>query len=67
MYMLSADEGVFRLVATREIAPGDEVCISYLGATPTKSNADLLKDHGFVVPGNPNDRIPFATGACRLC
>lgn len=35
---------------------GVEATISY-GAS--KSNAELLRDYGFVVPGNVNDRVSF--------
>ena len=48
---------------TQDVAPGDEVCISYLGTNPTKTSAGLLKDHGFVLPGNPNDRIDFGSSS----
>jgi len=51
----------------QDIQPGDEVCISYLGTTPTKPNSLMLKDHGFVIPGNVNDRVPFVTGGSALC
>lgn len=31
--------------------------ISYLGEIPNKSSADLMKDYGFMMPGNLNDVI----------
>lgn len=45
----------------QDIAAGEEVCISY--GCQHKSNEELMRDYGFVMPANPNDRIPFATGA----
>jgi len=33
------------------------VLISYLGSSPTKSNSQLMKDYGFVLPGNVNDTM----------
>lgn len=27
-----------------------------------KDSLGLMKDYGFVVPGNVNDRVPFSTG-----
>ncbi|GBF96048.1 hypothetical protein Rsub_08863 [Raphidocelis subcapitata] len=61
-YRLDADAGAFLLVATRDVAAGEEVTISYLGTNPTKPNDLMLKDHGFVIPGNTNDRLPFSAG-----
>lgn len=39
------------------------MCISYLGTNPTKPNSAMLKDHGFVIPGNINDRIFGTAGS----
>jgi hypothetical protein len=50
----------------QEIAKEEEVTISYLGTNPTKDNVLMLKDHGFILPGNPNDRVPFSTGASSV-
>eukprot|EP00887_Chlorella_sp_A99_P006938 scaffold2.g6938.t1 len=47
----------FALAALRPIAPGEEVTISY--GYHAKSNDDLMRDAGFVLEGNPQDRIPF--------
>lgn len=51
------------------IAAGQEVLISYLGETPSKDNTQLMKDYGFVLPGNLNDIITFDTpaGEATLC
>jgi hypothetical protein len=43
------------------IAAGEEACISY--GCVRKSNEQLMKDYGFVMPGNLNDRVPFSAGA----
>jgi hypothetical protein len=43
------------------IPAGAEACISY-GCT-AKSNEELMRDYGFVLAGNVNDRIPFSAGA----
>lgn len=44
---------------SQAIAAGEEVLISYLGEKPSKPNAALMKDYGFVMPGNINDTISF--------
>jgi hypothetical protein len=44
---------------SQAIAAGEEVLISYLGEKPNKPNAALMKDYGFVMPGNINDTITF--------
>jgi hypothetical protein len=43
------------------IPAGSEVLISYLGEKPAKSSAELMKDYGFVLPGNTNDALSFTT------
>lgn len=49
--------------------PGEEVCISYLGqaasgdvALRPKNNLELMRDYGFVIPGNTADRLDFNIG-----
>jgi hypothetical protein len=55
----------------QDLAPGEQVCISYLGQGKSatgvardKSNAELLRDYGFTIPGNRADRIALIAGAC---
>jgi hypothetical protein len=43
----------------QEVPAGSELLISYLGSQPTKDNTALMKDYGFVLPGNINDSIAF--------
>ena len=50
------------LPATQDIPSGAEACIS-CGCTH-KSSEQLMRDYGFVLPGNLNDRVPFTTGWC---
>lgn len=47
------------LAHTQDLAAGEEALISYVGDVPSKSNAALLKDYGFVLPGNEHDRVEF--------
>ena len=56
--------GAFRLTALRSLVPGDEVTISYTGAPPAPKPSDaLLRDYGFVAPGNAADRLwPLVAG-----
>lgn len=42
---------------------GGEILISYLGADGSKDSAGLLKDYGFVLPGNPADVISFESNS----
>lgn len=44
------------LTTTCDVLSGQEVLISY-GAS--KPNAELLRDYGFTVEGNPHDRVSF--------
>ena len=44
------------------IPAGAEACISY-GCTHKDSLA-LMRDYGFVQPGNVNDRVAFSAGMC---
>jgi len=46
----------FELRSVVHIGKGVEAAISY---GESKCNYQLLRDYGFVVPGNPNDRIPL--------
>lgn len=48
--------GSLALTANQNIAKGQPVCIDY-GAE--LDNTDLMRVFGFVVPGNPNDRLDF--------
>mmetsp|Transcript_41386 Transcript_41386/g.105857 ORF Transcript_41386/g.105857 Transcript_41386/m.105857 type:complete len:465 (+) Transcript_41386:144-1538(+) len=51
------DAGVWQLVALRDIAVGEEVCISYTGEEGY-TNRRLMAQYGFVPSeGNPADRI----------
>lgn len=58
-YRLDSASQTFSIVSTQVIPAGDEVLISYLGERPSKSSTDLMKDYGFVLPGNINDVISF--------
>jgi hypothetical protein len=59
------------MYACQAIAAGEEVLISYLGETPSKSSTELMKDYGFMMPGNLNDGIQFEAGdgewCCKTC
>lgn len=55
-YALSISQGTFELKSCRAINPGDAICISY---GEDKANDELMRDYGFFVPGNPNDRLDF--------
>lgn len=49
------------------IPAGAEVLISYLGEKPSKSSTELMKDYGFLMPGNINDTLSFETqGGCSV-
>lgn len=50
----------FQLQALRPLTAGEEITISY-GAI--KPNAELLRDYGFFIPGNPCDRIKFSASS----
>lgn len=45
----------------QDIVADEEVCISY--GCQNKNNEELMRDYGMVLPANPNDRIPFSSGA----
>lgn len=55
-YALQASQGFFELRSRREIKEGEAVCVTY-GQDMT--NAELMCDYGFIVPGNPRDRLDF--------
>lgn len=44
------------------LVEGEEAVISYLGGAPNKSNLQMMKNYGFILPGNPHDTLPFAAG-----
>ncbi|CAG9467745.1 unnamed protein product [Pedinophyceae sp. YPF-701] len=46
--------GVFRLWANMDMEAGTEFCISY---GEDKSSDELMRDYGFSLSGNPNDRL----------
>jgi hypothetical protein len=48
-----------RYVLLQAISAGSEVLISYLGEKPSKSSTQLMKDYGFILPGNTNDSLTF--------
>ena len=51
----SGERSVFELVTTRDVRPGEQVCISY-GSQP---NDVLLLYFGFCLPSNRNDAVVF--------
>lgn len=55
-YALRTARGAFELNSCRPLNAGDAICISY---GSDKTNAELMRDYGFCVPGNPNDRLDF--------
>lgn len=60
VYALRASQGSFDLKSCRAIKQGEAVCISY---GQDKTNAELMRDYGFFVPGNPHDRLDFAVSS----
>lgn len=54
VYTLRASQGSFEMKTCRSVKDGEAICISY-GAD--KTNAELMRDYGFFVPGNPHDRL----------
>ena len=54
VYALRTSQSTFELRSCTPIAADQPICINY-GAD--KTNAELMRDYGFVVPGNPNDRL----------
>ncbi|GAB4817745.1 hypothetical protein N2152v2_004791 [Parachlorella kessleri] len=59
-YVFNPRTDCFELVSLRDIAQGEEVCISY--GCRSKDNTELMRDYGFIQQANPNDRVPFRTG-----
>ncbi|KAL0020939.1 hypothetical protein WJX79_002382 [Trebouxia sp. C0005] len=57
-YALRSARGAFELNSCRLLNAGDAICISY---GSDKTNAELMRDYGFCVPGNPNDRLDFTS------
>ncbi|KAG2499539.1 hypothetical protein HYH03_002485 [Edaphochlamys debaryana] len=53
-FCMARDNKRFDLRLLAPLAEGEEATISYGEA---KSNAEVMRDYGFVVPGNPNDRL----------
>jgi hypothetical protein len=60
-YRFEAAMDAFQLVALQHVPMGEEVCISY--GCVRKTNAELMKDYGFVLTANLNDRVPFQVAA----
>ncbi|KAG1657317.1 hypothetical protein FOA52_008045 [Chlamydomonas sp. UWO 241] len=52
--MARGDRTRFELRSVCELAASQEVCITY---GQEKTNTELMRDYGFVVPGNPNERL----------
>ncbi|KAL4459118.1 hypothetical protein ABPG75_013983 [Micractinium tetrahymenae] len=59
-YQFVPEADAFQLTALQDIPTGTEACISYGGTH--KDNEALMRDYGFVIPGNVNDRVPFSAG-----
>ena len=53
-WMADFVNGTLTLTATQDIAEGKPVCIDY---GPDLDNTQLMRVFGFIVPGNPNDRL----------
>lgn len=47
--VVHATDGGFEVIAGQDLAPGDEIAISY----GDKCNMELLAHYGFTIPGNP--------------
>lgn len=56
-YKYNRDIDTFQLVALKKIEQGEEVCISY--GCVNKPNVELMRNYGFVMVGNLNDRVDF--------
>jgi len=57
-FRLDEASGAIELVALGDVAPGDEVTISYSGPEGL-TNQRFMAQYGFVPTGNPADRIAF--------
>ncbi|KXZ49958.1 hypothetical protein GPECTOR_18g116 [Gonium pectorale] len=55
-FCMSRDNRRFELRLLSTLAAGEEAAISY---GESKPNFEVMRDYGFVVPGNPNDRVPL--------
>lgn len=60
VYTLRASQGSFELESCRAMKQGEPICISY---GQNKPNAELMRDYGFFVPGNPYDRLDFTVSS----
>ena len=60
VYALRASQGLFELTSSRAMKQGEAICITY---GQDKTNAELMRDYGFFVPGNPHDRLDFAVSS----
>jgi len=58
----SSGSGWAGLVAPREMAIGEEIVASY----EDSSNANLLTNYGFLVPGNRHNSVPVPRVACPI-
>ncbi|KAI8476015.1 MAG: hypothetical protein J3K34DRAFT_516927 [Monoraphidium minutum] len=59
-FCVSRDRTCFELRALEAIPAGGEALITYGDGKP---NAQLLRDYGFIIHGNPHDRIEFEGAA----
>lgn len=57
-----SQHNIYTTYTLQPISTDTEVCISY--GCLNKTNAELMKDYGFVIAGNINDRIDFSAGTC---
>lgn len=53
-------QDTFQIIATQDILQGQEVLISY--GCVRKNNLEIMRDYGFCIDANLNDRIEFQTG-----
>lgn len=59
-YMYDVNSDQFHLVACQALEQGQEALISY--GCIRKDNRELMRDYGFVLTANVNDRVPFTFG-----
>lgn len=64
VYALKPTQGLFELRSCTPIAAGQPICITY---GTDKTNAELMRDYGFIVPGNPNDRLDLSCTSLQQC